>query len=433
MAGARRILHGSVLSFDGDPASDGDAVVWIEDGAVAVAGDRVSWVGPRTGLPPPEAEGAEVHDHGGCIIMPGFIDAHVHYPQIGVIASFGARLLEWLETYTFPEEARFSDPAHARAAAGLFLDLLASVGTTTAAVYCTVHAESVTAFFEEAEARGLRMIAGKTLMDRNAPDDLRDTARSGYDDSRRLIETWHGRGRSLYAVTPRFAPTSTPEQLETCAALLREHPDVYLQTHLAENPEEVRWVGELFPDARSYLDVYGRSGLLGPRSLLGHAIHLDKDDLALAARTGARFVHCPTSNLFMGSGMFRLAEARRAGVDVVLGTDVGGGSSLSMFATMKAAYETAQANGDVLTPEGAFWMATGGAARALSLDDRVGRVAPGLEADLVVMDPASTPLIRQRVERAESLRDVLFAQIVLADDRAVQATYVGGRCIHTRA
>ena len=432
MAEDRLLLTGSVLSFDSDPAEGAGAVTWIEGGAVLVEDGRIAWVGPRAELPGERAAGAAVHAHGRDIILPGFIDAHVHYPQIGVIGSHGAQLLDWLEIYTFPEEARFADPGHAASTSSLFLDLLLAAGTTTAAVYCTVHPQSVTAFFEESEARGLRMIAGKVLMDRNAPDAVRDSAKSGYEDSRALIDAWHGRGRSLYAVTPRFAPTSTPAQLEACAALLDGFPGVYMQTHLSENLDEVRWVRELFPDARSYLDVYRGFGLLGPRSLFGHAIHMDDDDLGLAGSSGSRFVHCPTSNLFMGSGLFDIARTRQAGIPVLLGSDVGGGSSLSPFATMKAAYETAQLNGRTLAPEDAFWLSTAGAADALSLGDRIGRIAPGLEADLTVLDPESTPIIRQRVERAESLRDLLFAQIVLADDRAIRATYAGGRKVHER-
>lgn len=433
MAEDRLLLTGNVLSFDDDPAANPDAVTWIESGAVLVEDGKIAWVGRRAELPGHLAAGASTHTYGREIILPGFIDAHVHYPQIGVIASYGAQLLEWLEAYTFPEEARFADPDHAASMARLFLDLLLAAGTTTAAVYCTVHPESVTAFFEESEARGLRMIAGKVLMDRNAPDAVRDSAESGYDNSRALIDTWHGRERSLYAVTPRFAPTSTPAQLEACAALLGEFPDVYMQTHLSENLDEIRWVRELFPKARSYLDVYRGFGLLGPRSLFGHAIHMDEDDLGLAASSRSRFVHCPTSNLFMGSGLFDIARTRAAGVPVLLGSDVGGGSSLSPFATMKAAYEIAQLNGRPLAPEEAFWLSTAGAADALSLGDRIGRIAPGFEADMTVLDPESTPIIRQRVERAESLRDLLFAQMVLADDRAIRATYAGGRKIHKRA
>ena len=433
MAGKRLVLIGQTLSFDGDPAADARALVHSSDGAVLVEDGLIAWAGERADLPADLADGAEFHDYGDGLILPGFVDGHVHYPQIGVIASFGTQLLDWLETYTFPEEARFADPAYARDAARLFLDLLLANGTTTAAVYCTVHPESADAFFQESDARGLRMIAGKILMDRNAPESVRDTAQQGYDDAKALIGRWHGRGRALYAVTPRFAPTSTPAQLEACGVLMREHPDVYLQSHVSENLDEVKWVAELFPDARSYLDVYGRYGLLGPRALYGHAIHMDAADLALAADTGARFVHCPTSNLFIGSGLFRLHQTRAAGVEVLLGSDVGGGTSLSPFATMKAAYEIAQFAGRSLTPEEAFWLSTAGGADALSLGDRVGRLAPGFEADIAVLDLASTPMVRQRVDRAESLRDVLFAQMILADDRAVLATYAAGKLVHRRA
>lgn len=425
------VLTGQTLTFAGDPSRDPAAVRHEPDGAVAIRDGLIAWVGPRSGLPP-EWHDAERHDYGGDLILPGFVDAHVHYPQIGVIASFGTQLLDWLETYTFPEEAKFSDPGYARETARLFLDQLLAHGTTTAAVYCTVHPESVDAFFEEASARNLRMIAGKILMDRHAPEGVRDSAEQGYADTKALIGRWHGTGRSLYAVTPRFAPTSTPAQLEACGALMREHPDVYLQSHLSENVDEVKWVAELFPHARSYLDVYARSGLLGPRALYGHAIHVDEADLALAAETQTKFVHCPTSNLFIGSGLFRLAQTRAAGVSVLLGSDVGGGTSLSPFATMKAAYEIAQFAGYALMPEEAFWLSTRGGAEGLSLGDRIGSLAPGYEADIAVLDLRSTAMIRQRVDRAESLRDVLFAQMILGDDRAVRATYAAGNRLHLR-
>ena len=428
MNDARRlVLTGRVLSFDGDPSKNPDAAVYFEDGAVAIEDGKISWAGERRSLPGRFSEGAASHDYGDSLILPGFVDGHVHYPQIGVIASFGAQLLRWLETYTFPEEARFSDLAYARDAARFFLDELLANGVTTAAVYCTVHPGSVDAFFEEAEARGLRMIAGKVLMDRNAPEDLRDTAQLAYDDSSALIRRWHGRGRNLYAVTPRFAPTSTPAQLEACCALLRENDGVYLQTHVSENAEEARWVGELFPHARSYLDVYGSFGLLGPLTLLGHAIHMDDRDLAQAADSRSRLVHCPTSNLFMGSGLFDLASAREKRIGVLLGSDVGGGVSLSPFSTMRAAYQIAQLKGHALGPEEAFWLCTAGAAEALSLGDRIGRIAPGYEADLTVLDLGSTSMIRRRAARAESLSEQLFVQIVLADERAVRATYVDGK------
>jgi guanine deaminase len=426
------LLTGRTLSFDGDPTVNPDSVRYTEKGAVLLSDGHIVWTGQAGDEPADLSAGADRHDYGDNLILPGFVDGHVHYPQIGVIASFGAQLLDWLEKYTFPEEARFSDPDYADRTAKLFLDLLLANGTTTAAVYCTVHPESADAFFAESSARNLRMIAGKILMDRNAPESVRDTAQSGYDETKLLIEKWHGQGRNLYAVTPRFAPTSTPAQLEACGTLMSEFSDIYLQSHVSENTEEVKWVAELFPDARSYLDVYGRFGMLGARALYGHAIHMDDADLAQAAGTDTKFVHCPTSNLFIGSGLFRMQETRAAGVDVMLGCDVGGGTSLSPFATMKAAYEIAQFGGYSLTPEEAFWLSTSGGAETLSLGDRIGELQPGYEADLVVLDVNSTPIIRQRMDRAESLRDMLFAQIILADDRAVRATYAAG-CLVYRA
>ena len=406
---------------------------YAEKGAVLVEDGLIAWVGQAGDEPAALVKGAERHDYGDGLILPGFVDGHVHYPQIGVIASFGAQLLDWLEKYTFPEEARFSDSGYARETAKLFLDLLLANGTTTAAVYCTVHPQSADAFFEESTSRNLRMIAGKILMDRNAPDSVTDTAQSGYDETKSLIERWHGRGRNLYAVTPRFAPTSTPAQLEACGALMAEFDDTYLQSHVSENTEEVKWVADLFPEARSYQDVYARYGMLGPRALYGHAIHMDAADLAQAAETKTRYVHCPTSNLFIGSGLFRMQETRQAGVDVMLGCDVGGGTSLSPFATMKAAYEIAQFSGYSLTPEEAFWLSTAGGADTLSLGDRIGRLAPGYEAVLVVLNVNSTPIIRQRMDRADSLRDMLFAQLILGDDRAVRATYAAGVKVYEQA
>ena len=425
--GGRRLhITGRTLTFDGDPRTDDGAVRYTEHGAVLVEGGHIVWCGQAGNEPNELADGADHHDYGDDLILPGFVDGHVHYPQIGVIASFGTQLLDWLEKYTFPEEARFSDLNYARETASLLLDLLLANGTTTAAVYCTVHPESADAFFEEAASRNLRMIAGKILMDRNAPDTVTDTAQSGYDDSRSLIEKWHGRGRNLYAVTPRFAPTSTPAQLEVCGQLMSEFGDVYLQTHVSENLDEIKWVSDLFPEARSYQDVYARYGMLGPRGLYGHAIHMDDADLAQASESGAKFVHCPTSNLFIGSGLFDMRRTWDAGVDVMLGCDVGGGTSLSPFATMKAAYEIAQFSGYSLTPEQAFWLSTAGGADTLSLGDRIGRLAAGYEADIVVLNLNSTPVIRQRMERAENLRDMLFAQMILADDRAVRAVYANG-------
>ena len=397
-----------------------------------IEGGDIVWSGQFGEEPKDITSGAVRHDYGDDLILPGFIDGHAHYPQTGVIASFGTQLLEWLEKYTFPEESLFSDLNYAREKASLFLDLLLSNGTTTAAVYCTVHRESAEAFFEEATSRNLRMIAGKVLMDRNAPLTVMDTALSGYEDTKSLIEKWHGRGRNLYAVTPRFAPTSTPEQLEACGALISEFDDIYLQTHVAENLDEIKWVADLFPNAASYQDVYAHYQMIGPRCLYGHAIHMDDADLAMAAETQTKFVHCPTSNLFMGSGLFDLNRVWKAGIDVMLGCDVGGGTSLSPFATMKAAYEIAQQAGFSLTPEVAFWLSTAGGAETLSLGDKIGRLEPGYEADIVVLNLKSTPIIEQRVERAESLRDILFAQMILADDRAIRAVYTSGNRIKAK-
>jgi guanine deaminase len=368
-----------------------------------------------------------VTDHGDALILPGFVDAHVHYPQTGIIASWGKRLIDWLETYTFPEEMRFGDPAHARATAELYLDLVLAHGTTTVASYCTIHPESVDAFFEAAEARGLRAVAGKTCMDRNAPEGLRDTPASAYDDSRALLGRWHGRGRLAYAITPRFSPTSTPAQLEAMGALWAENPTCLMQTHLSEQTDECAWVAELFPDARDYLDTYERFGLLGPGAVFGHAIHLSDRERARLAEADASLVHCPTSNTFIGSGLFDMDGLAAAGHRIGLATDTGGGSSFSMLRTMAAAYEIAQLCGRALHPAELLWLATAGSARALRLDARIGRLAPGFEADLVVLDLASTPAIAQRAARASDIWEAVFPTIMMGDDRAIRATYVAGR------
>jgi guanine deaminase len=418
------------LSINGDPTLDADAVKYAENGAVLIVDGLIAWAGQRGDEPAELSAAAEHHDYGDNLILPGFVDGHVHYPQIGVIASFGAQLLDWLEKYTFPEEALFSDADFAAADGKIVSGPVAGKRYDNSGGVLHRASGISRCVFRGIKRRNLRMIAGKILMDRNAPESVRDTAQSGYDETKSLIEKWHGQGRNLYAVTPRFAPTSTPAQLEACGTLMAEFSDVYLQSHVSENTDEVKWVAELFPEARSYLDVYDRFGMLGSRALYGHAIHMDDTDLSLAAATDTKFVHCPTSNLFIGSGLFRLQETRAAGVDVMLGCDVGGGTSLSPFATMKAAYEIAQFRGYSLTPEEAFWLSISGGAETLSLGDRIGKLQAGYEADIVVLDVNSTPIIHQRMERAESLRDMLFAQIILADDRAVRATYAAGSLLH---
>jgi guanine deaminase len=423
-------LLGRVLTFNRDPSgfSDEKPFNYWEKGFVVIKNGLISDVGELTKIP----DEATVVDYGEHLICAGFIDAHVHYPQINVIASYGTQLLEWLDKYTFPEEARFSNKEVADKAAAFFLDELLKNGFTTAAVYCTSHPVSVDAFFEESSRRNLRVVAGKVLMDRNAPISVRDTAKNGYDQSKALIDKWHGRGRNLYAVTPRFAPTSSPEQLELAGALYKSTDGVFVQSHVSENLDEVSWVNELFPDADSYLDVYSHFGLLGPRALYGHGIHFSDSEIALAAETGTAIVHCPTSNLFMGSGLFQFERLKSSEVSLAFGTDIAGGTSLSPFATMKSAYEISQLQGYSISPEEAFYTATLGGAKAMHLDDRIGRIATGYEADLVVIDLKSTPMIENRTNRADNLGDLLFAQIVLADDRAIRATYAAGNLVYDR-
>jgi guanine deaminase len=328
----------------------------------------------------------------------------------------------------------FEDPAHAAAMARIFCDELLRNGTTTALVFCAVYPQSVDALFAEAERRGMRIAAGKVLMDRNAPEKLRDTAQQGYDDSKALIARWHGRSRCIYAITPRFAGTSTPEQLEAAGALWREHPDVMVQTHIAENRREIEWTAELFPERKNYLDIYDHYGLIGRRAVLAHGVHLSEDELCRCHQSGAALSHCPTSNMFLGSGLFRIAAAKdaRRPVQVGLGTDIGGGTSFSLLATMGAAYEIAQLNGRALSAVEAFYLATLGGARAMGLEDRIGSIAPGKEADLVVLDPQATPLLALRSTRAESIEDLLFALMTLGDDRAVRATSVAGAPAYLR-
>ena len=429
-------FRGDFLHCLRDPGLDGDvaAIEFVRDGMLLVRDGRIETLQPAASVASQLGPDVPVNDYRGHLIVPGFIDTHVHYPQVDVIASHGTQLLHWLERYTFPEERKFADAAYARATAEFFLDQLIANGTTTAAVYCTVHPQSVDAFFEAAAPRRLRMIAGKALMDRNCPEYLRDTAETGYRDSKALIERWHGKDRLAYAITPRFAPTSTPEQLARTGQLAREHPDVYIQSHVAENPGEVAWARELFPEARSYLDVYERAGLLRDRAIYGHCIWLDDTDRARMAATGAAAAFCPTSNLFLGSGLYDLKRADELGVRTGLATDVGGGTSYSMLATMGAAYQVQQLQGVSLSPAKALYLATLGAAKSLCLEDRIGNFAQGKEADFVVLDRQATPLLTRRMSLGRDAQDSLFAFMLLGDERAVAATFVLGEPVQvTRA
>ena len=420
------LILGQVLRYEGDPFATPDAARPITHGAVLVDAGRIADVGEAADLRARHPQ-ARVHDHGSRLISAGFIDAHVHYPQTAIIASWGKRLIDWLNSYTFPEEMRFSDRAYADAVAGRYLDLVLARGTTTVCSYATIHPESVDAIFSAAQARGMRVFAGKTCMDRNAPEGLRDTPQSAYDDSKRLLQAWHGVDRLSYVITPRFSPTSTPEQLAALGALWREHPDCLMQTHLSEQTDEIAWVKDLFPQSRDYLDTYEAQGLLREGAVYGHAIHLTDREKARLSEVGASLVHCPTSNTFIGSGLFDMGLARS--LRVGLATDTGGGSNFSMLRTMAAAYEVAQLRGQSLHPSHLWWLATQGSARALHAEDRIGNIAVGMEADLVVIDLASTPAIAQAAARASDLWQALFPTIMMGDDRAVAAVWVGGRAV----
>lgn len=427
------LLLGQTLRFTGAPFAQGiDAARHERNGAVLVANGRIAEVGTAQDLRV-RFPRAEVTDYGDALITAGFVDAHAHYPQTAMIASWGKRLIDWLNSYTFPEEMRFADPDYAAGIAARYFDLLLSNGTTTVCSFCTIHPESVDAFFAEARARGLRAFAGKTCMDRNAPDALRDSAQSAYEDSKALLRKWHGTDRLGYVITPRFSPTSTPEQLEAMGVLWSEHPDCLMQTHLSEQRDEIDWVRALFPEARDYLDTYERHGLLGPGALFGHAIHLQERERAVLRETGSSLIHCPTSNTFIGSGLFDMDGLTIEGHRIGLATDTGGGSSFSMLRTMAAAYEIAQLRHRALHPAELYWLATAGSARALRMDDRIGNLSPGLEADLVVLDLASTPAIAQRAARADDIWEALFPTIMMGDDRATRAVWVNGRPVRAGA
>ena len=420
------LLIGQVIRFEGDPMAEGPAAArHLARGAVAVENGKVAAVGEAEALRA-AYPGAKVTDLGRQLISAGFIDAHVHYPQTQMIASWGKRLIDWLNSYTFPTETGFADPRHAADVAALYFDLALSHGTTSMCSYCTIHPASVDAYFEEARARGMRVLGGRTCMDRNAPDGLRDTAQTAYDESAALLSRWHGRDRLGYVITPRFSPTSTPEQLRALGALWAEHPDCLMQTHLSEQLDEIAWVKSLFPEARDYLDTYEAFGLLGENGVYGHAIHLEPREIVRLKEVGAALAHCPTSNTFIGSGLFDMAGMTAAGLRVGLATDTGGGSSFSMLRTMAAAYEVAQLRHHPLHPAQLWWLATQGSARALKIDGLVGNIAPGMEADLIAVDLASTPLIAQRAVRAESFWEELFPTIMMGDDRAIAGVWVGG-------
>lgn len=421
------LLRGRVLTFHHEPAGpdDTDAYSYIEDGAVLMRDGMILDSGDYQNVSA-DAGDATLIDHRPYLLMAGFIDTHIHFPQVQIVASWGSQLLDWLNGYTFPAEAEYANAQHARAMAGRFCDLLADHGTTTAVAFCSVHATSAEALFSEAADRNMRMIAGKTMMDRNAPDAVLDTPHSGYDDSKALIERWHRKGRASYAITPRFAITSTPEQLKMTGALAAEFPDCYIQTHLSENHDEIALTATLYPDARDYLDVYEGYGLLGPRTLLGHAIHLKDREIGALADTGAHPVFCPTSNLFLGSGLFDDAGLSARGIKNGIATDIGAGTSYSMLQTLNEGYKILQLQNQKLHTLRAFHWITRGNAEVLGMVNKIGTLDVGTEADIVVINSRATSAMDVRMDRAESLSDELFVVQMMGDDRAIAQTYVSG-------
>ncbi len=430
MMKTRLAIRGDLLDFTAEPA-------WGETESAAVRFRPDHWLlieDGRIAAVQATAPGADWprEDHAGRLVLPGFVDTHVHSPQLDVIGSYGSELLDWLNTYTFPAERRYADAAVAQQGAALFLDALLAHGTTAAVVFPTVHKVSADALFAAAAERGMRLIAGKVLMDRHAPDGLRDDVVQAEADCRELIARWHGRERLAYAVTVRFAPTSTPAQLAMAGRLCAEDATLYMQTHVAENRDEVRWVRELFPEARSYLDVYARAGLLHGRSVLAHGIWLDDTDRAVLREAGAQIAHSPSSNLFLGSGLFGWREAEAAGAAVTLASDVGGGTSLSMLRTMADAYKVQAMAHQRLTAWKALHAATRGAARALSLEHEIGSLEAGRTADLCVWDWAAGPVAERRMEVARGLHEKVFAWLTLGDERCLVAAYVNGVQRHRR-
>jgi guanine deaminase len=420
---SKTILRGRVLTFVSEPQGLDDTASYryIEDGAITIEDGKIVAVGDYA----PVAE-AQVIDHRPHLILPGFIDTHLHYVQSQIVASYAGSLLEWLNTYTFVEEQKFSQQGHAEAVAGAFYDELIRNGTTTAVAYCSSHPRSVDAYFGEAEKRNMLMVGGKVMMDRNAPEALCDTALSGYDDTKMLIERWHGRARGLYAISPRFAITSTPAQLEASRALVAEHTQCYVQTHLSENAAEITYSMELYPDAPDYTGIYEDYGLLGSKTLLGHSIHLNHRETRVLAETGSVAVFCPTSNLFLGSGLFDHDRLSKAGVRIGVATDIAGGTSYGMLETLAEGYKVLQLRGQRLTPLNSFYMMTLGNARALSLEGTIGAIAPGNAADLVVLNAAATPAMALRMAGVSTLADELFLLQTLGDDRAIVEVYVAG-------
>ena len=434
ISNAKKAYRAAIIHSIADPAEVAveASYEYFEDGLMLVENGKIVALGNAEDMLKTLADDVEIVSYQDALITAGFIDTHIHLPQTGMVGSYGEQLLDWLNTYVFPCEKQFEDPEHSAQVADIFLKELLRNGTTTALVFGSRHKESVEALFSAAEKLNLRLIAGKVMMDRNAPDYLVDTAESSYVDSKALIERWHGKGRLHYAVTPRFAPTSTPEQLTRAGQLLNEYPDLYMQTHISENLKEVEWVKALFPERKNYLDVYDHFNLLGERSMFAHGVHLCDEECERLAETGSAIAFCPTSNLFLGSGLFNLPMAERHKVNVGLGTDIGAGTSFSLLHTLNEAYKVMQLQGAKLSPFKSLYLATLGGARALRLEDKIGNLQPGSEADFVVLDFNATPLLAYRMSQATSIEERLFVLMTLGDDRTVSETYSAGARVHKR-
>ncbi|WP_033406682.1 guanine deaminase [Kiloniella laminariae] len=431
-----RLLRGSMVNFLANPRTEGNvkSTVYIKKGALVLAQNgRILWQGDFADMPS-AYKALPCDDFGEQLILPGFIDAHIHFPQYRILAAPGKDLLDWLNRFTFPEESRYSSPDHASHAADIFLNRLFSNGTTSALAFCSVHKVCAEALFSAAEKRGMALLTGKTMMDRLAPDAVLDDPETGARESKELLDSWHNKGRLKYAITPRFAVTSTDAQLQLSGELYRDHPDCIMQTHLSESPGEIATVQSQFPWSKDYTDVYDHFGLLGPNSFFAHGIHLSERECARLAEAGSTVVHCPTSNNFLGSGLFDIDHVRdkRRPVGVGVATDVGGGTSYSMLQTLGETYKVAMLKGRKITAHDAFYMATLGNAQRLKMDKEIGSLDVGKWGDIVVLDPKATPVLESRQEVSETLEDILFSLMILGDDRAVRATYVAGKSVYNK-
>jgi guanine deaminase len=428
-------IRASIFDLKENPAgvsSGEESYRYFEDGLMIVSQGKIERIGDYAALWPRFDKTISIIDYRGKLLVPGFIDTHIHFPQTQIIGSYGEQLLTWLRNYTFPEEGKFKDPEYAKVMAKFFIEELFRNGSTTAMVFGTVHPHSIDILFEEAQKYNMRLVAGKVMMDRNAPEYLLDTPQQSYDDSEALINKWHDTGRFKYAITPRFAPTSSHEQLEMIGALHKKYPTTYLQTHLSENKDEITWVKELFPLQKNYLDVYHFYEIVNSRSVFGHGIYLEESEYKLLSEAGATIAFCPSSNLFLGSGLFNLAKAESHGINVSIASDVGAGTSFSMLKTLHEAYKVALLQGRKLTFIECFYMATLGNARCLQLDHLIGNFDTGKEADFMVLDLGVTPLQKLRQSRAKTLEEKLFGLLILGDERNIYATYVDGKLVYSK-